>query len=70
MDRLHYICRQTDTVKDVESTRDRQMNVSGMFYRTRRDALVDLKEILTQRINTGICSIMEIERELANIDRT
>ena len=63
--KLFYVCKATDTVKDLPWTKNRAKSVSPLFYTTRRQALVDLKEIITERINVGVCQIFEIERELA-----
>jgi len=63
---LYYVCRSTDTVKDLPYTENRANSISTLFYGSRREALIDLKALLTERVNTGICNIMQIERELAN----
>lgn len=63
--KLFYVCKATDTVKDLPWTKNRAKSVSPLFYTTRRQALVDLKEIIEQRVQNGVCQIMELERELA-----
>ncbi len=67
--KLFYVCRATDTVKDLPFTENRMRSVSPMFYTTRRAALIDLKAIITDRINNGVCQIMQIEKELANVSK-
>ena len=63
--KLFYVCKATDTVKDLPWTKNRAKSVSPLFYTTRHAALVDLKEIIEQRVQNGVCQIMELERELA-----
>ena len=63
--KLFYVCKATDTVKDLPWTKNRAKSVSPLFYTTRRAALVDLKEIIEQRVQNGVCQIMALERELA-----
>ena len=63
--KLFYVCKATDSVKDLPWTKNRAKSVSPLFYTTRRQALVDLKEIIEQRVQNGVCQIMELERELA-----
>lgn len=62
---LHYICRNTFTVKDLPWTENRANSISEIFYPTRREALIKLKDVIEQRINVGICSLRDIELELA-----
>jgi len=64
--KLFYVCRATDTIKDVPYTESRANSVSTLFYPTRREALVDLKSVIENRVQNGVCQIMEIEKELAN----
>ena len=59
-----------DEIREVPWTKNRAKSVSPLFYTTRRQALVDLKEIITERINVGVCQIFEIERELAKNERS
>lgn len=63
--KLFYVCKATDSVKDLPWTKNRAKSVSPLFYTTRRQALVDLKEIIEQRVQNGVCQIMALERELA-----
>lgn len=63
--KLFYVCKATDSVKDLPWTKNRAKSVSPLFYTTRRQALVDLKEIIEQRVQNGVCQIMEIEKEIA-----
>jgi len=63
--KLFYVCKATDTVKDLPWTKNRAKSVSPLFYTTRRQALVDLKLLLEQRVQQGVCRIMEIEQEIA-----
>ena len=68
--KLFYVCKATDTVKDLPWTKNRAKSVSPLFYTTRRAALVDLKEIIEQRVQNGVCQIMALERELAKNERS
>ena len=52
-----------DEIREVPWTKNRAKSVSPLFYTTRRQALVDLKEIIEQRVQNGVCQIMEIEKE-------
>ena len=54
-----------DEIREVPWTKNRAKSVSPLFYTTRRQALVDLKEIIEQRVQNGVCQIMEIEKEIA-----
>ena len=54
-----------DEIREVPWTKNRAKSVSPLFYTTRRAALVDLKEIIEQRVQNGVCQIMALERELA-----
>ena len=64
--RLYYICRTTDRIKDVPYTDERANSVSPLFYTSHREALIDLKERIAERVQYGVCQIMQIERQLAN----
>lgn len=67
--KLFYVCRATDTIKDLPFTENRYKSVSPIFYTTRREALIDLKALIEQRVQNGVCQIMEIERQLAKNER-
>ena len=59
-----------DEIREVPWTKNRAKSVSPLFYTTRRAALVDLKEIIEQRVQNGVCQIMALERELAKNERS
>ena len=58
-----------DEIREVPWTKNQAKSVSPLFYTTRRAALVDLKGIIEQRVQNGVCQIMALERELAKNER-
>ena len=67
--KLFYVCRATDSIKDVPYTESRANSVSTLFYHDRREALIDLKALIEQRVANGVCQIAEIEKEIANVSK-
>ena len=65
MDKLHYIDHKQDEVRTVESTRDRLLSTSPIFYTSKRTALVALKDVIEAKMQGCVCKIMEIEKQLA-----
>ena len=53
-------------VRTVTYTRDRAMSVSPLFFEHKRDAIAQLKSIITTRVNLDIKRLMALEKELAN----
>lgn len=65
MDKLHYIDHKQDELREVEYTRDRAISVAPIFYSNKRDGLIALKSHIEMRVQKGVCSLIDIEKELA-----
>jgi len=62
---LHYVCRTTDSVKTLPWTKNRENNVSTLFYADKVSALMVLRDRVQERANHYTCRLMEIEIEIA-----
>jgi len=62
---LHYVCRTTDSVKTLPWTKNRENNVSTLFYADKVSALMVLKDRCEERKNHYSCRLVEIEAEIA-----
>ncbi len=56
-----------DDIREVPYTESRAKSLGIYFHDNRRDALIALKESITERVQKDVERLIDLEKEIANV---